>query len=293
MLCIFHKEFDSVKSLLIQLLTSVGAIKFQLCLYSQFLKEAIDEDIITRIYICSSTRTLINSNNTSNQLNQIKNDILNNIDLFIAKGSGWRLQRITHAEVRVGKYVPRTGGCVEYKLPKWLIVKKAILNITTQSKCFHYAVIASIYSKDNPRPFRKTFYKKYWGKFNFLTLSNIVSVEDVPKFEKANDMSINIYCLDECEKQVVPLKVNKTIGQKHANLFYYKNHYYTIINFNRLLSSKKSWAHHYCYNCLQGFKSQELLKRHSLLCNAFSTQRIVLPNKKVLEFDQCCGLLLS
>ncbi|XP_052209209.1 uncharacterized protein LOC127812725 [Diospyros lotus] len=253
----------------------------------KFVKEEVDKDKSTRVYICSSTKTLSNNDAVIQLLSECENDMVNNIDAFIQKGSGWRLEKITHSEVRVGKYIPRTGGCYTHNLPAWLINKKAIINIKTRSHCFMHAVLAILKPTKNQQYARKNL----TSEFSFKGLGNNVSLNEIPRFEKVNNVSVNVYTIDR--KNIVPLKVCKVVSHQHVNLLLHDNHYFAIKNFNRLIGSASSWASHFCYNCLQGFESKARVARHHKKCLTFPVQRVYLPRTTTLKFDAFQKMLKS
>ena len=97
-------------------------------------------------------------------------------------------------DIRVGKYVPRVGGCYT-ELPAWLLKRKAILNIKTSTDCFMYSVLAALHPplvhKNRPNQ-----YIEHLEKYDFSDVRGIVSIKDVEKFERKNKISINVYSLN-------------------------------------------------------------------------------------------------
>ncbi|RWS07457.1 hypothetical protein B4U80_00971, partial [Leptotrombidium deliense] len=101
-----------------------------------------------------------------------------------------RLDKIYSLEMSINKYQPLKGGSY-IKLPKWIIDKKAIINIRNSvEKCFIWSILAALHPVEN-NPQRG---------INFP----INIKKDVPKFEKLNAMSINILSCDNNET-ITPL----------------------------------------------------------------------------------------
>ena len=51
------------------------------------------------------------------------------------------------------------------------------------------------------------------------------------------------------------------------------------------MGSFKSDNHHFCDNCLFGFKSKARLRSHIDNCKFFNPTKIIMPSKDILKFD--------
>jgi hypothetical protein len=107
-------------------------------------------------------------------------------------------------------------------------------------------------------------------------------MDDIPKFEKQNDMSINIFGYDKNE--IFPVHITKYRFERHVNLLMIsenrKNHYCWIKNLGRLLGDQDSniRRYHYCPCCLHGFIKKRQLEKHISYCQTHGPQKIELPN---------------
>ena len=93
-----------------------------------------------------------------------------------------------------------------------------------------------------------------------------MTLKDIPKFEKVNNVSISVYGYQEGKEDqegfVYPLKVSKEVNERHVNLFLIAdddtNHYCFIKNYGRLVGSQYSSAKsktYFCRFCLHVFSS--------------------------------------
>ena len=93
-----------------------------------------------------------------------------------------------------------------------------------------------------------------------------MALKDIPKFEKANNVSISVYGYQEGkegqEEFVHPLKVTKGVNEPHVNLLLIvaddTNHHCFIKDFGKLVGSQYSSNNHktyFCRFCLYGFSS--------------------------------------
>lgn len=202
--------------------------------------------------------------------------LINQVDQFTQRGSGWILDNIFYIELRIAKYRPHTGGCDSVSLPHQIKSKKAILNIRTKNDCFMYSILAGLHSVQNNQE-KTSSYKNFISLYDFSNHRGDVSIVDIGKFEARNLLSINVYALEfGSKKNIYPLRITKNRREKHVNLFLNENHYCLIRNLNRLLASKNSWQHYFCESCLTGFKDLDSLEKHKSYCDI--PQAIITPD---------------
>jgi len=109
------------------------------------------------------------------------------------------------------------------------------------------------------------------------------------------DSFVPTNCVKEEKKQgaVYPLKVTKIVKERHVNLLLTEkdgqHHYSTIKDFSRLVRSqvsRREHQHFFCYSCMHGFISKNLLKSHrEISCKTSEAQRTMMPTKDpILQF---------
>ncbi|XP_026826253.1 uncharacterized protein LOC113562126 [Ooceraea biroi] len=195
---------------------------------------------------------------------------LASLEEFQERDSGWALSRILDLTVNVNKYNPMHAGC-HVKLPKKIMAKKAVVNVQI---------------------------------LNLQGIEFPMTLKQVNKFEELNNVSINIYYMNECRKQknekevslsIVSLRLTDDKKARHINLLYVPQdnglgHFTWIKNLSRLvgiqLSSNKR-KKYICDRCLHYFSSSGRLKAHSVDCTKLNDCVIVLPKEddKWLRFD--------
>ena len=85
------------------------------------------------------------------------------------------------------------------ELPDEINHKKACINIKNKdNKCFLWSVIAHLYPTTNPNPNRVSNYIEYEKNLilNDIDLSNGFQIKDIAKFEKYNNLSINVFAYE-------------------------------------------------------------------------------------------------
>lgn len=198
---------------------------------------------------------------------------------FEHKESGWSYHSVSHLEINVNKYCPLRGGTY-LTLPKKIRNSKSCVNIqNNDSNCFLWSIVAALYPvKQNVC--RTASYPHYSSVFNNKGMSFPVSYQDIQLFETNNNISINVYGIDEKNEKVTgPLYLANTRKSNHVNLLYIErnetSHYCLIKNLIRLV--RRQVTNHkgdvfLCESCLQFFCSEIKYKSH--MCSKVLT---VLP----------------
>ena len=216
-------------------------------------------------------------------------DIINlKIDKFQKEGSGWRMENISNVRVDCAKYDVIRGSSYIHT-PKHISDKKAIINIQNDDDfCFLWSIIAHFYPASH-NPHRVSNYVQYVDKFNIKNISFPISIHDVTKFEKLNNIGITIILYDN--NKFLPYYVpSQNTYNYHVNLLLIYNevthHYCLIKNLARLLSAEVTTNHrtlHFCVRCLSHFTTKELLKKHILLCENKDISYIKMPTPTQYE----------
>ena len=114
---------------------------------------------------------------------------------------------------RAFKYSP-IGGSSYIKTPKSIIGKRAIINVKNDDeKCFLYSILAH-FKKFKQNSSRVSQYKQHLHELRTDGINMPMKLEDITKFEKLNDLSINVYCIEEHGENV---KVKKHILECKEN----------------------------------------------------------------------------
>ena len=153
---------------------------------------------------------------------------------------GWVFQRIVTLDVHVAKYKPLKGSSW-FDLPQALKLKKAIVNVkNADQQCFKWAVLSALFpaNKDAQRvgKYKEHEQKLDWGG---LPPEGPVTLQDIPKFERRNSASVNVYGWDEKKKGGHLLQKSKMVlnAKRHVDLLLLeqgsKTHYCWIKSFSR------------------------------------------------------------
>ena len=86
------------------------------------------------------------------------------------------------------------------------------------------------------------------------------------KFEKLNNLSINIYELgfDQNKYKLIPIEISKNESDKVIDLLIYKNHYVLIKKLNVFIGKRD--CRYVCRKCLNSYTTNSMLVKHKKLC---------------------------
>ncbi|XP_076384118.1 uncharacterized protein LOC143261975 [Megalopta genalis] len=180
--------------------------------------------------------------------------LLTSIEEFEGRDSGWALSKILHLMVNSNKYQPLQAGC-QASVPRTVQLKKAVLNVYSNDNnaCFYWAVVASLYPPKNNLN-RTSSYPHYSVVLRTAGFQLPMLFKDIPKFEKVNDVSVNVVEWGGEQERCRTLHLTSTKREKHLYLLLIhdsenlRNHYLCIRNLSRLVSSQIITQHnkHIC-----------------------------------------------
>jgi len=192
----------------------------------------------TNILACSSS-------DFDKLLEGMFNKLLREEQEFLLKGSNWSLKSIDVLQLRINFVNPLRGGTY-LDLPKYIKVKKAVINVkNNDDKCFKYAILSKFNNCSNKAYFNKKYFKMLEKKsgLDFKCIDFPTPISQIKKFERINNVSINIYSLND-KQLIFPLHICNTETKNHFDLFLFNNdetsHYCYIKHFSRFIRSQKT-----------------------------------------------------
>lgn len=271
------------------------SIKFYIIFEVELKKMMDSAGMIFGFY--TNTTTLLLGDDLDEKLLTCLDKVTNSIESFSRRGSGYIFEKITDVCLHVTQYKPISGTSF-LPLPKELKLKKCLLNIKNMDEyCFMYCLLAALHPALQNAP--PDTYKTRFNTLQFKGINFPVSLKDVSKIEKQNNLRINIFGFDEELKTgIFPCYISKRCQSTLINLLLLtdssnKSHYVLIKNFDALLQSKTRFKHgmRFCPRCLLGFSTDLLLLRHSRECEKNEIQCVEMPKNNILKFDKFKSLL--
>ena len=257
-------------------------IKSNIVLTCEFYKRNPEGIVYSNGTFRSKIEIITNSTNISNIYDKWSEDIIESFSNYQNAGSGWIFRKILSLEINIDTFTPMSGRSY-LPLPKALIPKKAIINMKNKdNKCFKWAVSRALYPSKRDLEKVSSKLKEDSENLDWSGLEFPVKVEDISIFEENNPYGVNVFGYNG---EVYPLRISKS-ENKIINLMLIsegsKNHYCWIRNMSRLVSRQVNNHQHYrfiCERCLNSFKSQESLDKHSEYCKNEDAIKMSLPKK--------------
>lgn len=274
-----------------------------------FTNDIGDDIIITTIYKTVTLRSQVNSiqlaTKISSKIDLMYNEVIKESEEIALDGSEWKFEGVIKMTVFISKHVIIRGASY-IDLPGWLKDKRAILNIKNDdNECFRWSVLAALHpvdSKENPN--RKSKYVEFKDELDFTGIEFPVKLDDIEKFEKLNDISINVlYNQGEIIRTALFSEYKSTkdivinlflvIEEQEYNIsedlvlddIVDKCHYTLINNVSRLIGSQVSThggTKYPCLKCLNLFYTEHKFSEHQRIgCgDSKDPAKLILPKKE-------------
>ena len=169
--------------------TSKRSIRAQTTTWIRYIKEDeyIDRafnSITTPVYMFSDIDSIVQGM-INHMAKQVQNPKL--------KDSKFIFDKILYTDISNHRLV-LTRGSSYIKLPDWLAEKKAILNPKNlDEKCFKWAVIAGLkWGEIDCHSERVNKLRQYENEFNWSGITYPVSTKNIGKFERMNEIGVNL-----------------------------------------------------------------------------------------------------
>ena len=280
-----QKSRRAVEYLFNNLLVQTKGFKFVETLQVKFVKHSNDKKILKNGYFNSTTDLIINETDIKSAIQASQQQILNKIAQWISEGSGWTIQSIENHYINIVNYNPLKGSSY-IELPQELQNSaKGLINMKNKdNECFRWCHIRHSNPQDkDPQRIKKTD-KQYIEKLDYSSIEFPVTVKQINKIEKQNNIRINLFGYEE--KQPFPIHISKEKYQDHMELLLItegeNKHYVLIKDFNKFMfkQNKHEPQKHFCMYCLQCFSREDVLTKHINNCISINgKQAINMPEK--------------
>ena len=222
----FKKSSEKIIQILKETLKSQKNIKFRLILKIKLKKHDFDRDIDIEIipYFDSKTKILYHQKDIEKEIKNAQNEIQYALDIFIQQGSGWVIDKLDELRLDTIAFKPLKGGCNSNKLPHIYRHKRSLISFNCKNdKCFYYCILAKLYPVSKNR-YRVSNYNSFLSKLKTVGFKLPINIGQIPRFERLNNIRINIYKLHN--NKPYPVHIGETKAKKSANILLHKNHYY-------------------------------------------------------------------
>ena len=114
-------------------------------------------------------------------------------------------------------------------------------------------------------------------EFNCDKINFPMKLTQITKFEKNNNVNINIYTSKNKETKY-PLHSSKQNNKEVINLFFFDKHYSLIKNFSRFCGTSHKYS---CPYCLKSHANTDCYKNHVSMCQNLNSNgsNIIMPKE--------------
>ena len=279
--------FARTRKFLIDLLnkeTTNRAVRSQATIWIKFTRDRVE---MVNLAFNSRMMTVYNLNDKNEIVTAMIEHMAQQVENPALRNSKFVFDRVLYMDMDFHR-LNLTRGSSYIPLPDWLVKEKAIINPrNSDMECFKWAVVAAMmWEEIGNNPERISKLKRYEGEFDWGDLEFPVSFRDINKFERNNEISVNILAIENkktyiCRKRkdydrIVNLMLMTDVEDPN------KKHYVAFTSLSRLLSkqnSKHKEAQHFCSNCLNGFEFEIIRDEHYEYCRSKDSVRVEMPTK--------------
>ena len=208
--------------------------------------------------------TILNLESIPTVVDKMFEQMGSSIQEFHHTDTGGQLTGIGETSACTYNYSPLAAGSY-IKTPDSIENKKAVINVrNSDNKCIIWSILACLHPQDKHAN-RVSKYEKYEKDIKVEGIKFPITLKDIDKLEKMNNIRINIV---DFGKNLVPFYVSDKKCGTEVNLLRIiqgnKAHYCWIKNPSRLLAKVKTHEHKtfWCFRCLTGFSSEKHREKH-------------------------------
>ena len=202
--------FTRTRKFLIDLLnkeTMNRAVRSQATTWIRFVRDDVEQ---VSLAFNSRMMTVYSLNDKNEIVTAMIEHMAQQIENPALRNSKFVFDRVLHMDIDFHR-LNLTKGSSYVPLPDWLMKKKAIINPkNSDMECFMWAVIAAMnWEEIGNNPERVGKLKRYEGEFDWSGLEFPVSFRDINKFERNNEIGVDILAVEN--KKYISVEKVKTM----------------------------------------------------------------------------------
>ena len=189
--------FARTRKFLIDLLnkeTTNRAVKSQTTTWIRFVRDEVEQ---VSLAFNSRMMTVYSLNDKNEIVTAMIEHMAQQIENPALRNSKIVFDRVLHMDIDFHR-LNLTRGSSYVPLPDWLMKKKALINPkSSDMECFKWAVIAAMKWEEIDRDHQRVSkLKRYEKEFDWSGLEFPVSLRDINKFERNNEIGVNILAIE-------------------------------------------------------------------------------------------------
>ena len=182
------------------------ALKYNMSLHIVF-EQATDPSTITEpaVVLVSEQFEVYTDTDITELLQETSKQLQNRIESYEGLGSGWVVSSLVALDTTVWQLDPLRASSY-HPLSTWIRNTKCVINVKNRDQlCFKYAVLAGLYEPfggiNGDRISSYAYAEILEDAPDFSMLEFPVTLRSIKTFETKNNISVNVYGVDEKEKK--------------------------------------------------------------------------------------------
>jgi hypothetical protein len=288
---------NEIKSSMEKALKDLDFLKFKVVVRLTYVSESeegnyLDTRVVTPFII------LVSLENFEETFEEMLEEICINFEIVEQELGDSSLKLYSFDEIQIDYWKTYSFAPKSYlKLP---FKSNSLVNIKNDKKytddCFALCIAAHKHpAKDHPN--RISNYVPYLDELNFGDIKKPIEVRDIPKFEKINNLKIDVYTLQQIGKDETkrdswvlnPFILSKSNEKDEVSLILYENHWILITNFQGFALPQASNSHvkgqHVCKRCFYVSTNESAKEKHDRLCMFNQPARVIMPKKEKAHME--------
>ena len=195
---VFEGVHPKIQQKLVDEILTLNGVKFQLALRIQLDKTNPDgSEEFTSPLLRHRQEVLLQADEIKDALDRAFRSILESLEKWTQKGSGWVVDRLQTLWLDITRYQPLRGESY-IPLPAAVQNKKAVVYVKNQDDyCLRWSLRAALAHPSPPHhPERPRWYPAEDG-LNFERIDALMPVDQVTKVERQNSLAINVFGWDK------------------------------------------------------------------------------------------------
>ncbi len=280
----FRDSIPEIRATIAHKLTALKGLKVKLSYKAFFVPGTAKEEDYEKVKEDKNLRTdiieVFDSEKVQDVAYELVSLLIKKIEAFENNASGWKFYENIRLDINIYKYNAIRGSSY-IRLPSIIANKKACINIeNNDEKCFLYSVCQHVQPQQK-NPQRQSKHLKTVERFKDWKHEYPMKFQDIPKFEKQFNLSINVYVADIVYNKTTKEEsvsyytryVTPNIVQKVDDVISLllitegdKSHYVLIKSMSALMyqnyNGKGKGAVHLCPCCLRPYRTKLQVSAH-------------------------------
>ncbi|KAF2886226.1 hypothetical protein ILUMI_19947 [Ignelater luminosus] len=199
-LTFLEDAFSMLKIRVQNILKNFQQIKVNTVFCGLFENETGDSTIEEIKYFQSKNAVIDGETNLKDWWEEyVQDDLIVQREDFQERESGWSLKSVVNLAININRYEPIRGSFY-VPLPSEIAKKRAVVNVkNNDDACFAWAVTLALHpaAKNSDRV---SSYQHYSAILNLDNITFPMTMNQLKKFEKQNQISINVFMLEKTNK---------------------------------------------------------------------------------------------